>query len=419
MHSVLVGFLLDSVSLTKMILGNATAVMGGIMNVGKGIGSVFILFVIFYYVSAILDGGKFQTKMLFPLLVYFAVCNFKFVSVPVVNFATTIQNACVSVCEGRKAGMLRDIAGGSETNNIFQAFMANAKNQEQQTAEQERLEKEMASYDEAVLEIDEGDADISEAEADAKVRNKSVKGGSKSWFKNLGSNIGNALKKVWMWQNEMIMKFFFLFIPGSYDENKEANYQLMAWGVPGAIALILQWVTVAVSFAMKGLAAILIAIVVAFGPVTWAFAIFPGNQRVLASWAIRIVQFSLYAPIIALIDTFSVSILYSAASVAGAHGAAGSLLQLLGILICNLVALTSTPTIASMIIEGASGSVSLTGGMQMISGAVTTSAAMMTALPRGGFNLAAKLKSYQADKVMAGEGRRDQQASGQNTGPKG
>ena len=48
-------------------------------------------------------------------------------------------------------------------------------------------------------------------------------------------------------------------------------------------------------------------------------------------------------------------------------GGLGGFAMCLGLQICSLVALTSIPTIASMIIEGASGAVSLSQGLQSIS----------------------------------------------------
>jgi uncharacterized membrane protein len=45
-------------------------------EIGIGIGSIMLLFVVIYYITSILDGGKFQLKMLFPVFIYFLVCNF-------------------------------------------------------------------------------------------------------------------------------------------------------------------------------------------------------------------------------------------------------------------------------------------------------------------------------------------------------
>lgn len=108
-------------------------------------------------------------------------------------------------------------------------------------------------------------------------------------------------------------------------------------------------------------------LIVAFGPITFAFAIFPGQGGTIKSWVIRLCQFSLWAPICALVDCFSYKIFDMLADA----GAGSSVLMAIAVAICNLVALTSVPSIASMIIEGAQGAVSLSNGLQTMAGALT------------------------------------------------
>jgi len=119
---------------------------------------------------------------------------------------------------------------------------------------------------------------------------------------------------------------------------------------------------------------------VAFGPITFGFAVFPGQGRNILSWFLRLCQFALWAPICALIDVFSVMIFDEMAS---NSLSTGSLAMAIAVAVCNLVALTSVPTIASMIIEGAQGAVSLSQGLQTISAGMTAGGTAAAAVGSG------------------------------------
>lgn len=380
-----------AVSLSDSLMKDMSA-FTGFQKVGVGIGSIFLLFVIFQCISSILDGGKFQTKMLLPLGIYLLVCNFSWVSGPAIRFTSAIGGACGAKAAGAQQKTLNKISGGKECNNIFDAFMANA--------EKDKTEQDKEMEEEAFIEDDdvsENSAEASDPEGEAKKH--------KGFFGNIAQNLGIAIKNGFKWLGKRIVNFCRL--------SPDDKYNHVAWGLPGFIALILQWVTLAVSLAMKSIGAVMTMIIVAFGPITWSFAIFPGNQRVIGSWFIRICQFALYGPICALIDATSVSLLYQVGK-ALAAGGWDSVLPLMGVLVANIVALTSVPTIASMIIEGASGAVSLTSGFQHMAGALTTAGAVLGApfAPiKGGWNLARDAASFYSNQKNIGEQGRDDSQS--------
>lgn len=377
-------------SLSESVSQNVAA-YSGFQGIGKGIGSIFLLFVIFQCISSILDGGKFQAKMLLPLGIYILVCNFSWVSGPALRFTSAIGGACAVQSQGSQQATLKKISGGKDCTNIFDAFMANA------TKDIPESDKEME--DELLQGDDDEFGEDYSAEANSDAEAKKHKG----FLKNLAQNIGIAVKNAFRWVGRRITMFLKL----NHDEKQ--GYNRLAWGLPGFIALILQWVTLAVSLAMKSIGTVMTMIIVAFGPITWSFAIFPGNQRVLGSWFIRLCQFAMYGPICALIDSFSVSLLFNI-SKSLAAGGWDSVLPLMGVLIANIVALTSVPTIASMIIEGASGSVSLTSGFQHMAGALTTAGSILglpfAALGKG-WNIAKDVSTFKSNMANIGESGRD------------
>lgn len=372
--------------MTKHALGAAYSAMSGIQGVGRGIGSIFILFVIFYYISALLDGSKFQTKMLAPLLIYLLVCNFQLVAVPVVNFAVAIQSSCVSQCRAQRSAALSAAAGGKEVNSVMEAFMA-------------KKESELTEAEKKLMEIDnEGDVTFKENSGGADGDGEgSVKVASKGWFATMSSNLLMSMKKAakWIWTTLFVKPFF---------TTQQGVHDLFTWGLPGLIALILSWVCEVVSWGVSALGAVMTGIVVAFGPITWAFAIVPGNSKTISAWAIRICQFALYAPIAALIDAFSCTFMLDFAN---GLSAGGSILGILCVMVANTVCLTCVPTIASMIIEGASGSVSLSGGLQTVGHAMGTMVGIATAPVRGAFGAGQWYNKIKAGTVMGGESKRD------------
>lgn len=368
---------IDTAGLALEVAGGSA--IGAMAGVGKMIGSIFLLFVIFYYVSSILDGGKFQVKMLYPLLIYVCVCNFSLVSSPVLSLASSIKTGCVAGCTAAAQSSLSSIAGGESVSSAYEAFMV-------------KYAKEHPESEEVQETI--GDVEMEEVVGDdGKKRHK-----ISDLLKNVGSTIKEGFLSIIRWTGKQLERRF---LP---SKNFERQSFVLEFGLPGVIGVIMNFLTNVMSVVYSALGGLLTAVVVAFGPITWAFAIFPGNQRVLGSWAIRICQFSLYAPLCSLMNAFCMGLLSKFA-----EGDA-SVLGLIALLVVNFVALTSVPTIASMIIEGASGSMSLTSGLQTAGATIGAVAGLASAPFRGGYGLANKVADLKATLSQGFEGTRDLKA---------
>ena len=332
----------NAMSLTKTILNSAESAMMGMQEIGKGIGSIFLLFVIFVYISNILDGGKFQVKMLLPLLIYVAVCNFKLVASPVISFATTIQKSCVEACDGVQSKFMNDMTDGNyssgEAVSLFQAFLYQAKK-----SPKSAIETELATAS--------GNMD------DVEIVDDSDDSPKRFSFKGLGQNFINALVK------------FKDYIVGQILESFMWGTETFTWGLAGLIVVLLDWIAQLLNIALTALGAVMTAIVVAFGPITWAFAIFPGNSKTIGAWAIRICQFVLYSPIVALLQAFFTTCLYMLTTGLLSSVSEGSsvVLAAAGLILGLIAALMSVPAIASMIIEGAQGAVTISQGLMTVS----------------------------------------------------
>lgn len=331
-------------SLTRVILSAAEPAMTGMQEIGKGIGSIFLLFVIFVYISNILDGGKFQVKMLLPLLIYVAVCNFKFVASPVVTFATTLQKQCVEACDKVQGKFMSNITNGKydsgEAWSLWHAFLEQSKSNPQTEFEQKLATSSRNTEDES---------NVVEEDDDSPKRFS---------FKGLGMNFFNALN----WFKESIVgQFLSSFI---HDPGKAIVY-----GAMGCIVTLLDWIAQLLNIALTALGAVMMAIVVAFGPITWAFAIFPGNSKTIGAWAIRICQFALYSPIVALIQAFFTTCMYMFTNglFQSVSEGGSSILAAAGLILGLIAALMSVPAIASMIIEGAQGAVTISQGLMTAS----------------------------------------------------
>ena len=338
----------NAMSLTRSVIDMAEPAMSGMQEIGKGIGSIFLLFVIFVYITNILDGGKFQVKMLLPLLIYVCVCNFKLIASPVINFATTIQRSCVDACGNIQDKFMNDMTGGKyesgQAVSLWHAFL-----EKSNSTPQSEIEKQIASANSDAGELNGDDADIDDNDESPK----------RFSFKGLGNNIINALNKF---KDTIVGQFLSSFIhnPGN----------AIVYGFMGLVVTVLDWVAQLLNIALTALGAVMTAIVVAFGPITWAFAIFPGNGKTIGAWAIRICQFVLYSPIVALIQAFFTTCLYmftqGSMSSSLAEGSA-TVLAAAGLILGLIAGLMSVPAIASMIIEGAQGAVTISQGLMTAS----------------------------------------------------
>ncbi len=174
----------------------------------------------------------------------------------------------------------------------------------------------------------------------------------------MGGNIINALNKF----KQKILES----AVGSFISDPKG---IVVFGLMGLLATILDWIAQLLNIALTAMGAVMTAIVVAFGPITWAFAIFPGNGKTIGAWAIRICQFVLYSPIVALIQAFFTTCLYmfTTGIVSDYSEGAGTVLAAVGIIVGLIAALMSVPAIASMIIEGAQGAVTISQGLMTAS----------------------------------------------------
>ena len=332
----------QGVSLTKMLLNDMEPALDTIADIGIAIASVFLVVVIFVYVTNILDGGKFQVKMLVPIFVYLCVCNFKLVAGPVIWFTSTIQEKCVSACKGIQDEFIRAHTSSDKANvfSLFTAFM----NESERRDPLSNTEKELGQQDEAS--DDTGYAETEETVTHSK----------KGYFQALKDNLANSLKNFW---DEVVVKRIW----GGFIV---ANLRSKTFGLAGLFVVILDFIASIVALAITAMGAVMTAIVVCFGPITWAFAVYPNNSKTLAAWAIRICQFSLYSPICMLIQAFFTTMFYGLVDKLFTNGGAGSLLGIAGLIMGLIAALMSVPAIASMIIEGAQGAVTLSQGIMTI-----------------------------------------------------
>lgn len=374
----------------RAVLDVAHPAMHGIQSVGTAVASIFILFAIFIYVSSILDGGKFQVKMLWPLAIYFLACNFSVVSTPTLAFFRAISNGCYTGSEETFSLVFNSLGIPEEKhtkcNDMYglwwEANMVKAKQDLEKTKELDEYSVEFLYDTPPSGSSEAGSADGSSPQATS--------------VKISGLSLGNPFgfsEALWKWSNKLIGQMIASLSCATFSgEWDKTNGDIDAWqytkyGFQSIIAAILDFVLNIVQNAMLYLAAIILVIIISFGPLTWAFAIFPGNQRVIGSWFIRVAQYALWGPLIAMVRCF-VNVFFLTNQ--------SSMLHLCTVMVCCLVALTAIPTIASMIIEGAQGSVSLSQGLQTISSSITLAIS----------TLFAPFKAYQAVTNL-GEKKRD------------
>lgn len=338
----------------------ADTIAPGFEDIGKGIGAIMLLIVSLYYISSILDGGKFQIKMLLPFLIFLFVCNFEWISTPVTSFTTTITESLVETCDGAKASILAK-NNCSETANIND--MHNSKNG---TPTDDEIGTLLQRTGEAKDEDNQEETDGQNAEPEVgKTRGLSlgVKRGMDKFVNNMSLE----------WQKEAAGESYANL---SDKSSSKKHFSLKNLSFQSLISSVVSWVCDIMSYVLRAFGGVMSGLIVAFGPITFAFAIIPGHGGNIKSWIIRLCQFSLWAPICALIDCFSVKIFDMLSTAAGTS----SILMTIAVAVCNLVALTSVPSIASMIIEGAQGAVSLSSGLQTIGGALTAGGSAAAAI---------------------------------------
>ena len=361
----------QAMSVAKQLLQTGQSAASGLAAIGKGIGAIFLLFVIFYYISALLDGGKFQTKMLWPFVIYLMVCNFGLVASPVLSFVTTLQKGCIDHCVQLKTNLRAEADPSGETTSIWGLVM--------KKVNQDEVASGIVDNDEVAISLTE-DIEVGNLDGSGGAASPTGGGGysggsgdpgsysgsggssqkatKEKGLKGLGNQIAKTLKN---WEQNIFGGFINVF---SVSIPKAVNTigVYVKWGFAALLASILQFICSAASLIMICFGGVMMAIIVAFGPITFAFGVFPGNGRVIGAWCIRLCQFALYSPLAYLIDAFNMSIFTHITLQSGSE-----VLMTVAILLCNIACLFSIPGIAAMIIEGASGSISLSQGLSSMS----------------------------------------------------
>lgn len=341
----------NNIAITKHIVESIESI-DGLSELAGGIGAVFLLVVIFYYITAILDGGKFQIKMLMPVLIYVLTCNFALVREPVSAFTDGIQSTlCKSLTTMSENAIVE--AGGEADDNLLDIF--NLRKNERMTKTQKELDEEWnqrIAGQETPVEIQEdGSNSISETELDSKIKEK------KNLFLNVIESIKTAISQLWHTMIQNLISSF----------SRPAG---TAFGLIGLLAAVLSWICSLMAKVLTIFGGVMTGIITAFGPITFAFSVFPGRGKNIMTWFIRLCQYSLWAPICCLIQFFTVrTSIYLADAMAAGSGS--GMLVVCAVMVCNIVALTSVPTISQMILEGAGGNVSLTGGLQAMAASLT------------------------------------------------
>lgn len=333
--------------ITDMSSGALNDIIDGFADVGKGVGAIMLLVVLFYYITSLLDGGKFQIKMLVPLLIFFFVCNFSWISTPVTWFTTTLTESLVDACHNKR-NEIKESMGGSATATYHDLTNRQINKNLDPKKEAEFVKARLDGRDTLLADESPKLRGIPKA-----VKRGVMSSGAQASYNMQLENSGESYNGM------------------DYNDSSKNKQSMSNFSFHSIMSSVLSAICGIMSVVLGCFGAIMAGIIVAFGPITFAFAIFPGQGGTIKSWFIRLCQFSLWAPLCALIDVFCTSI-FSLASNSPEMGGAGSFLLAIAMAVCNLVALTSVPSIASMVIEGAQGAISLSQGLQQMAGALTT-----------------------------------------------
>lgn len=336
----------------KSVLDDGMSMMGGLTSIGAAIASIFILFVIFSCIASILDGGKFNVKMLGPVVIYLLVCNFGIVAQPVTSFVSALQSGTAGQIRDARDGLYKDENGNSmsKMKKLMESYKQN--NSEAIAELEKKLEEDKKNDKPANIEITE------EGGGDTEKPHKKFLGfdltAAGNWFLR-------TLQNFW---DDKKVDFTKAFVSAEIHERKDFRSTICAVGVTFILSTVLDWFVGLLSIVMTAMGGVLAGVAIAFGPISWAFGVLPGNGHVIKTWFIRICQFALYSPLCQLVCYFSDKIFFS---MVGAPTTGGvSTVGLAAVLLCNLVMLTAIPQIASSIIEGASGGLALSTGVQTL-----------------------------------------------------
>ncbi len=317
-------------------------------KIGVAVGAIFLLIVCIYYMISIMDGGKFQIKMLLPVLIFLLVCNFSWVSKPALAFCNAITGTAVKALASSKDGIMNTYSKG-EAKTLIDLFWYMDERRDDEEYQQFLKEQEQE-----YLDVDNYVYSYKNASGNPKIEGVDEGG------------IKGAIQGVIRQEKKEALQ--------SMDNSpKEKSYSLSRLTLTGMIASLIGWFAGLCALVLQALSIVMIALVVSFGPLTFAFAIWPGKGGTMLTWFLRMCQFSLYAPICMCIDVFILRlfiVLYTAENMQGT-------VFVVAMILASIVAFTSVPSIAAMIIEGAQGALSLSQGMQTITGVAGTAASVI------------------------------------------
>lgn len=371
----------EVVNITQRLLDFASGVTEGFSNIGIGIGAIMLLIVALYYITSILDGGKFQMKMLIPVCIFFLVCHFTWISKPVISFTTTITEAlCTSLKDIEL--QIKEREGLPASATLGDAYLK---------ANTPKDGEDLEGENTYLVETGQADKIYDKPENNKDANDNAVAGLVRDTKGERQGMIAKGVHKGFNSVTSSVTSEFSSFKKGELQDSP-AKFSIKSF-----ICVVFGAICRAFSYVYNAFGALMSSIIIAFGPITFAFAIMPGQGGTIKSWFIRLCQFSLYSPLSTLVNCFCTFLTTTLFNLNGDNSATGDFAMCLGMEICCLVALVSIPSIASMIIEGASGAVSLSQGLQAIAGGLTSGATTAGGL----FTLAAG-KDNKVSNFMAG-----------------
>lgn len=305
-------------------------------EIGVAIGAIFLLFLLGHDFMKILEGGKFDISMLLPVLIFLFINNFRVVYKPVLSFTGEITKTCIEACHEKRASIIRNV-GGEDADNLIDLFLTLRPPERQIDSS---LIDPLAATSRGQEYDSEGDG--------SGINNGSTQEHDENW-------ISRGISKFW--EGLKVKLLTALNFCDRYSPLK-----VITMGLTGLLCFLLCFIIQILKFVLSVLAVVMTGIIVIFGPITFAFAMFPGRLGNIKSWFIRLCQFALYAPICDVISLF----ILQATCILMIDCTFDSVALLLALLLANVVCLTAVPSIASMIIEGASGSIALVAGMKTI-----------------------------------------------------
>lgn len=144
------------------------------------------------------------------------------------------------------------------------------------------------------------------------------------------------LRKVWAFVKGMVV---------GYVTNIMNRSSIVALGLIGLIAVILKWVLELVTLGQIIMSYLLIAILVSIGPLVFAFAILPDFSNGIGAWFARYVHFSLWVPMLFVVQNVGASI-----SLAFVHSTSNMWVAVI-VILANITAVTSVPALCKFVLE--------------------------------------------------------------------